>query len=175
MARGSTKQSFRILLTPASGIKFEKVRGDGKVYGLVPITWAPPGSGNAPFEKARKSLILAYMTPTAGDSVPAPFSVMGFTDLLKVPAATKPSQPHEGSILELSSFTTDVAKDHFTCLASGPTVGRSTLGSRMLQSLGQRKILKAQQDLKALCCLYCQYVWLSVALLSAARAYAQTV
>ena len=121
------------------------------------------------------------MSPTAGDSVPVLFSVMSFTDLLKLPAAKAFAaaceagkeeaygqafllavriSSLEGGNLELFSFSTDVAKDHFTRLASGSTVERSTPGSRMLQSLDQRKISAGQQDLKALCSLCCQYVWL---------------
>lgn len=183
------------LLRLASALKFEKSRGDGRIYGLVPFTWTATSTGENQLTAARKAFVTAYVNPVAGEEVPVPFAVMEFHDLLKLPAAKAFKRACstgqevtfgqafllavtiaslEGGNLELSAFTTDTAKEHFTIIASGSSVERSTPGSRMLQALDQSKISEAQADLKALCSLYCEYVWLSTALLSDPKAYAQT-
>ena len=184
------------LLNLVTGIRFERAKGDGQLYGLVKMTWAPLVASDVPIVKARKTFVSAYMSPAAGDEIAVPFSVIAFSDLFRLPAAKafKSACPAgqetqfgqafliavtiasiEGGNLELSSFSSETAKDHFLRLTAGSTAEKSTPGSRMVQALDQRKLSEAQADLKSLAALYCMYTWCASALFGDAKSYALAV
>jgi hypothetical protein len=126
------------LVSLASNLRFDRTRGDGNVPRRHTTCLST------------EKIVLAYMSPSDGDAVVVPFSVIGFSDLLKVPApkafyeAASVREEEfgkafllaiticnlEAGIVELSTFTSGLARDHFLKLTTGSSIERSTAGSR---------------------------------------------